>query len=560
MPDWLVNLGKQFAALSAARQATLVMTTAGSLAFFFWISTGARSADYRLLYRGLEEIEIVQIVDALTSERIEFEIAEGGTAIRVPGSRVQEARMRIAGRGLPNGSSPGFEIFDKGSFGVTDFVQKINYQRALQGELARSIEQLEGIEKARVQLVIPKRKLLLRKDQRRATASIVTKLRAGWHLESGQVRAIVHLVASSVEGLDVSRVTLVDNHGQLLAPQANIEMAGSGPGLSLGVGRRIEAVLEGQIESILERTVGLGRVVAKVNADLDWTQTETTEEIYDPDSQVARSTQRDTETSSESSREGGVAGIVANSPDVAVAAGATGGGNSSTRSSETVNFEISKVVSRHILPTGRIKRLSIAVLIDGKPIAAQGAEDSDGTESTKKQASFTAWSTEELREFEELAKRAVGFSGDRGDQISVINAPFIEIDIDEGEGGFLTPDMLILLSSALHGLAFLVGLILFSKMFIRPLAEAIGGGDATAMADLRSDVMRRLAGVQVEGASAVGAVGAGGMSSSAIDDMDIPGLGDGNEEITLQQQVDRLAQRRADDSVRTIRGWMATGG
>ena len=558
MPDWLQNLVKQFAALAPARQATLVLTAVGSLAFFYWISTGTRTGDYRILYRGLEEMEIAQIAEGLTAERIDFQLADGGTAIRVPAAKVPEARMRIASRGLPNGSSPGFELFDEGAFGVTDFVQKVNYQRALQGELARTIEQLEGVEKARVQLVVPKRRTLLRKDERAASASVVARLQPGRILDPAQVRGIVHLVASSVEGLDVSHVTIVDNHGRLLAPQGDMDLAGRGAGPTFRAGRRVEAELERQVESILERTVGLGRVVAKVRADFDWTQTERTEEIFDPDSQVARSTQTEKESASESSREGGVAGIAANSPDVAAAAGATGSGTASTRSSETVNFEINKVVSRHVLPTGQIEKLSVAVLVDGKPASASKGGEPDAGEETISTSAFEPWSEDELREFENLAKRAVGFSADRGDEISVINAPFIDIE-DMGDSvsdGFLTPDLLVLLTTVLHGLAYLVGLLLFAKLFIRPLAEAVGGGDDAAIEDLRTEVMQRLASVSVESAGG----GPDGTGASALD-ADIPGLEEGDdEEISLQQQVDRLAQRRTEDSVRTIRGWMATGG
>ncbi|HEB90865.1 MAG TPA: flagellar M-ring protein FliF [Deltaproteobacteria bacterium] len=560
MPDWLQNLVRQFSALSPARQAVLVLTTVGSLAFFYWISNGTHTGDYRLLYRGLEEMEIAQIAEALTAERIDFQIAEGGTAIRVPGAKVPEARMKIASRGLPNGSSPGFEIFDQGAFGVTDFVQKVNYQRALQGELARTIEQVEGVEKARVQLVVPKRRSLLRKADRAASASVVTRLRPGWTLDPGQVRGIVHLVASSVEGLDVTHVTLVDNHGRLLAPQGDMDTAGRSAGPAFRAGRRVEAELERQVESILERTVGPGRVVAKVRADFDWTRTERTEEIYDPDSQVARSTQVEKESASESSREGGVAGITANTPDVATASGAVGSGTASTRTSETTNFEINKVVSHHVLPTGRIERLSIAVLVDGKPVAAasgKAVEDGDPTG----QGAFEPWSEDELLELESLAKRAVGFSAERGDEISVINAPFAEIDVEDdgGAGGFLTPDVLLLLTSVLRGVAYLIGLLLFAKFFIRPLAEAVGGGDDAAIEDLREEVMARLASVSVESVDEEDGEGIG--LGGVIRDSDIPGLDEGNDgEITLEQQVDRLAQRRTEDSVRTIRGWMASGG
>ena len=554
MPDWLQNFIKQFSALSAGRQATLVVTAIGSLAFFGWIAAGSQNADYRLLYRGLDDAEVAQIADGLTAERIEYRLGEGGTAILVPATKIHEARMRIASRGLPSGSSPGFEIFDQGKFGVTDFVQKINYHRALQGELARTIEQVEGVEKARIQLAIPERKTLLRKDDRRPTASIVARLRAGWDLDASQVRGIVHLVASSVEGLEVSQVTLVDNHGRLLAPQADMDFAGRGAGPTLGAERRLENELADQIESILERTIGLGRVVAKVSAELDWTQTEKTEETFDPDSQVARSTQLDSESMNDSSSEGGVAGITANSPDVAAATGPGSSGSASTRSSETVNYEISKTVSRHVLPTGQIERLSIAVLIDGKPVTAPPA-DAEGEEATEEAPAFAAWSAEELEEFEELAKRAVGFNSERGDEISVINSPFIELDADGAPEGFMTPDVVVLVNSLLHALGLLLGLFLFAKLFVRPLADAIGGGDTAAIENLRDEVSAKLAEVHIERTGP--AIGPDGVT---VDDMEIPGLVEQSDEITLQDQVDRLAQLRADDSVRTIRGWMAGGG
>jgi len=554
VPEFLQNFSKQFAALSPGRQAILAVTALGSLAFFGWVASGAQQADYRLLYRGLDDAEVAQVVDGLTAERIEYQLGEGGSAILVPSSRVHEARMRMASRGLPSGSTPGFELFDQGKFGVTDFVQKVNYSRALQGELARTIEQVEGVEKARIQLAIPERRTLLRKDDRRPTASIVTRLRAGWDLDASQVRGIVHLVASSVEGLDVSQVTLVDNHGRLLAPQADMDFAGQrGAGASLGAERRLEKQLEEQIESILARTVGLGRVVAKVSAELDWTQTEQTQELYDPDGQVARSTQVDSESSSDAIKEGGVAGIAANTPDVEPAEGPTETGSASERTSETVNYEISKTVSRSVLPTGQIERLSIAVLVDGKPLSA--VPPADGETEGEEVAAFAPWSADELVEFEELAKRAVGFDVQRGDEISVINSPFIEIDTEGAPPGFLTPDVMVLINTVVQIVALLVGLFLFSKLFVRPLADAVGGGDTAAIESLRDEVTEKLAAVEVDRSQPV--VGPDGMT---VDDMEIPGLVEQSDEMTLQQQVDRLAQLRADDSVRTIRGWMATGG
>ncbi|MEZ4330222.1 MAG: flagellar basal-body MS-ring/collar protein FliF [Myxococcota bacterium] len=591
MADRFQDLLKQFSALSPVRQVTLVATTLGSLAFFFWIATGARSSEFRTLYRGLEDAEAAQVVEALTAERIEHRLAEGGTAIEVPVNRVHEARMRVASRGLPSGNTPGFEIFDKGSFGVTDFVQKVNYHRALQGELARTIEQVEGVEKARVQLALPERKALLRKDERKATASVVLRLRGGYDLEPPQIRGIVHLVASSVEGLDPAQVTLVDNRGRLLAPQSEMDPSAGGAPTMLRAARSLERELEDQVESILERTVGLGRVVAKVNARVDWTQTETTEEIFDPNSQIERSTQRESESSSDSTTEGGVVGIVANSPEAQPGSASTGTDSSSTRTSETINYELSKTVSHHVLPTGKIERLSVAVLIDGKPVASTGAAtpETPGAGGEVAPTAFMPWSAEEIAEFEQLAKRAVGFSAERGDEISVINAPFQALDAEFEAPSPLTPDVVAILIKVLEGLVLVVALFLFSRLFVRPLADAVGGNESAALKDLRKEVMTKIATVQLELAGGVvppdfaldgelpegvsgeagGGTGAGTAGGSGRErkvasgrgggDLEIPGLMDPNGSIPLPAQVDRLAQLRPEDSVRTIRGWMSSG-
>jgi flagellar M-ring protein FliF len=255
---------------------------------------------------------------------------------------------------------------------------------------------------------------------------------------------------------------------------------------------------------------------------------------------------------SEGQGEGGVAGIVANSPDVSPAASQGASGSASTRSSETVNYEISKTVSRQVLPVGQIQKLSVAVLIDGKPIAPVSAGPEGEGESAP---GFAAWNADELREFEELAKRAVGFDAERGDEISVINSPFIGLEVEEAPPGLLTPDMIVLINTLLQALGLMVGLFLFSRLFVRPLANAVSGGDNAAIADLREEVIQRLARIDVDRAQV-----ASGEEGITMEDMDIPGLVERNDEMTVQQQVDRLAQLRAEDSVRTIRSWMATGG
>ncbi len=457
--QWWNNFQEQLAALSPARRGALAVASLGSLAFFLWVAFAFGGPQERLLFRHLESDEAARIVEGLRAEKISYRLAEGGGAIYVPAAHVHEARIRLAGRGLPGGGSPGFEIFDDTGFGVSDFVNRVNFQRALQGELARSIEQLESVERARVQVAIPERRGFVSSRSSSASASVVVRLRPGAELQPGQARGVVHLVASSVEGLDPGRVSIVDDRGRLLAPDPD-GTQGPAPSGAMRHQARLEGELASRIESILEPTVGAGRVVARVTAQLDWTQTELTEERFDPDSQVARSEEVSQESSAEGvDLAGGVAGAAANDPDQA-AAGAGGPGSQSTRISETINYEISKVTSRTVTPVGTVRQLDVAVLVDGLP-----TED----------GSFAPWPPEKLESFEELAKRAVGFSAERGDLITVSNAAFQTIDV-EGDGpGWLTPELLLLLSNLLRLVGVVVAVLVFAKLVARPLAENMGG-------------------------------------------------------------------------------------
>src|SRR5690606_16407050 len=296
IPDWLQNLRTQFLAWPLPRRLLFVGTAVGSLVFFLWLGLGAGAVPYATLFRGVAPEEMAKLVAALEAERIPFELADEGTTIRVPSDRVHAARIRLAGQGLPSGGGAGFELFDKSDFGVTDFVHRVNYRRALQGELARSIAQLEPVARARVQIALPERSPFVGDRERKPSASVIVELRPGSELSAAQVRGVVHLVSSAVEDLAADRVTVVDGRGRMLAPAGD---DGVDPAQPAGTGEyqaRLERELGRRVEAILAPVVGAGRVVAQVRADLDWTQTEQTEERYDPESQVERSEQRSVET------------------------------------------------------------------------------------------------------------------------------------------------------------------------------------------------------------------------------------------------------------------------
>ncbi len=530
MPDWLTGIVEQFKQLSPARQVTLLITATGSLAFFFWMSNGAANSQYRLLFRGLDHAEVAAIVDALDGENIDHRLEEGGTAIMVPSPMIHEARIRVAAKGLPAGSGVGFEIFDKGNFGVTDFVQKVNYKRAMQGELGRSIEQIESVESAKVQIAIPEKTVFLRKKSNHVTAAVVTRLRPGTDLTQEQVNGIVHLVASSVEGLQAERVTVVDNHGRMLAPMGSGAPGPRAPDGAMAQQTRIEAGFEDQIVSLLERTIGIGNVSARVTAELDWTEVEKTEEIFDPDSQVVRSEQASEDSSRDTvAATGGVAGIRANAPDAGgQASGGDGRETAANRKASTVNYEINKMVSHTVLPMGTVKRLSVAVLIDGMP--------SDPATEGEGQVEFQPWDQERMTEFEKLAKAAIGFSAERGDEFSLISAPFRTISVEEVPGWF-DPQVTVLINTVINVGGFLLAVILFGRFMVKPLAQALEG-DGTP---------------QLVGVSTAGDLAAQLEVDSELEEEEVLP----RRELSLQERVDALAAKRVDDSVKTIRSWMA---
>ena len=383
--------------------AVLVFVLASLILIFTWI----QRADYQVLYSQLSEEDAGLIIQKLNEQRIPYR-AEAGK-IMVPADKVYEIRINLASQGLPQGGAVGFELFDKTSFTMTDFVQKLNYRRALQGELSRTIRSLSEVELCRVHISVPEKSLFAR-DNERPKASVLVKFKQGRSLSQGQVQGIVHLVASSVEGLNAKDVTIVDNRGEMLTAQAD-ETTGI-TSSQIGYQRNIEKDLENRITGILEPVVGKGKARAKVAAEIDFTKSEKTEERYDPDSQVARSEQKTLEKTVNGTR-GGVPGVSSNLPGKTTTQVAASQGQSEKKS-ETINYEISRITSHIVGASGEIKRQSVVVLVDGIYAAQQGA----------KEKTYTPRTEEQMNQLEEMVKKAVGFRPDRGDEMRVVNMPF----------------------------------------------------------------------------------------------------------------------------------------
>ena len=403
---------------SLARKLSLVGVALVSALLFGAIIMQSQVADYSLLFANLPNRDAAMVVEWLKDRKIPYRLEDGGKDIMIPADKVYEARLELAGSGLAEGGV-GFEIFDKQSFGMTDFAQKVNYRRALQGELMRTITSLGPVEAARIHLALPEKRLF-REQQQPATASVIVKLISGRRLKESQLQGIVHLVAGSVEGLETEHVTVVDSSGKVLSKASGDEVGGpTTPGM-LEYQQTLEQRYEARAQSLLDRALGAGNSLVRVTAEVDFDQREMVEEALDPDGAVVVSEHA---TSERGSAEvvGGVPGVVSNlQPN-------TGGQVTSTpssRSEEVVNYELSKVVSKTVQSVGSLKALSVSVLVADR--LNPGAE---GAEPTR-----TPRSEQELQEIEKMVRTALGINDNRGDLISVVSMAF--------ENGFETAEPL----------------------------------------------------------------------------------------------------------------------
>jgi flagellar M-ring protein FliF len=410
-----------------AQRLGILIALAGGLAALAAVGLWSQQPEMQVLFANLSPDDAGMIIEKLKENKVPYEVGVGGTSLLVPGQQVHDLRLQLAGQGLPHGGGVGFEIFDRTTVGMSEFVQKLNYRRALQGELARTISQLPEVERARVHLAVPERRLFSN-ERDRARASVVLSLRRSQTLAKGQVQGIVHLVASSVEGLQPQDVTVVDGHGRLLS-----DATGDGPtrlsGSQLEYQRSIEKDIETRIQSILEKIVGADKAAVRVSGVLDFRQVELTEERFDPNSQVVRSEQRAQEKANNSSGSsgGGAPGATSNVPTgQAPDAGQANVSNNQSKN-ETINYEISRTVSRVVEPVGTIKKLSVAVLVDGTYESAKGSDGKAGEGAAK----YIPRTAEEMKKIEDIVKKAMGYSAERQDQVEVVNVPF-RAEAEEG--------------------------------------------------------------------------------------------------------------------------------
>ncbi|MBZ0198619.1 MAG: flagellar M-ring protein FliF [Ignavibacteriaceae bacterium] len=357
--------------------------------------------NYTVLYSNLAEEDASKVVDQLNNEKVPFKLDDNGRTIKVPKEKVYEVRLSLAGKGIPSSGVLGYELFDKSSMGMSEFMQKLNYKRALEGELSRTIMQQNGVEGVRVHLVFPE-KSVFKDEQKPPTASVVLKLKNGLTLSKSNVSAIVNLISSSVEGLAPEKVSLLDTRGRLLSKENNEDPLAVSSSKQYEIKQSVEEYLVQKAQRIMDNVVGYGNSIIQVNAELNFDQVEKTMETYDPDSQVAVSEQS---TKSEN-------------------AGRTSSDSTAqTTEVSTTNYEISKTVQRVVEGTGTIKKLSVAAVINdvGKEVKKGNVIETV----------FEPRPADQMKKLEEIIRNAVGINGERNDQFSLVNISFETKPLDE---------------------------------------------------------------------------------------------------------------------------------
>jgi len=538
------------------------------LAFCVWAvvytSKVATAPDYTVLYSDLSQTDAGAVVNRLKDLKIAYRL-EGNSISIAPASQVHELRLSLASEGLPKTGSVGFELFDGTSFATTTLGEVIKKQRALQGELERTIMSLDAVLSARVHISQPEKSIFAKQAQDPG-ASVLLKLRPGSELDKKQIKGIANFVATGVEGLKPENVTIIDEFGNLLTPK-------DGEGEELGADatrlqyiREVEKGYVQRIESMLAKVLGPGKVVARVTADLDFSSNEREEESYDPGSRVIRS-ERSIEEGSSAAQRGGIPGVVSNlSNDPKAPGQEEPAGDQNSRRENVKNFEISRAVTRSAQARGKLVRLSAAVIVDGKYLESSEM-DAQGQPTGKVAKNYEALPPEVISQVEGIVKSALGFDASRGDVVTVENVPFfapdenLQVELAKAQqtdqylkyGGMLVP---------------VLTLLLFVLFVVRPLVKFL-----TSTSQQEYDLARLLPGQLLnadqpnsqsgeQGAAGNQAIGAGDQSQPGGQRGAIPGL---EPSIDLEQYEEvvaenvRLVKENPQQAALLIRYWLNDG-
>ena len=536
-------------ALGPARLAAMAAVALGMLGLLAFLSLHSGAEQMALLYGDLDLKDSAQVVEQLGHQHIAYRIAGQGSQILVPVDQVPRARLLLAKEGLPSGGSIGYEIFDRGDgLAATQFQQKINETRALEGELSRTIRAIDGVRGVRVHLVLPNREPFAR-EQQPASASVMLTMNGAARLDREGVQAILNLVAAAVPGLRPQNIAVVDSRGSMLARAGEPVGALAGTQSGEELRRTTELRLSHAVEEMLERTLGPGRVRAEAAVEMDFDRVNETQEKYDPDGQVVRSTQT-VNSNSKSTEANSSVSVQNNLPNADL--GNPGSGSQEGRQEETTNYEIGRTVRTLIREQPQIHRISLAVMVDG--VAAPGP---DGKPLWQPRPA------EELARIATLVRGAIGFNEQRGDHVDVVSMRFVAADEPAAADGggllgvkFEKSDLMRLAETALFGVMALAGLLLVLRPMVLRLTTiqpALAGVDAALGASA--------GGLTATGVPAMHGGGALGGSAVAglLEDESMMNVAnvEGQMRTSSVRRIAGLVEKHPEEALAIVRGWMA---
>jgi flagellar M-ring protein FliF len=547
----------------------MLMTFFGLIIFFIFIAVRSSTPSVTLLYGDLSVGDSTEIAAKLDTINIPYQLSTDGRQISVPQKDVGKARILLAQEGLPHQGSVGYEIFDqKQSFGTTSFQQNINALRALEGELSRTIGAIDQVKGARVHIVLPQHELFSR-EQQPASASVFLNLRNAAGIGHEQIQAIQHLVSASVPQLKPGSVAIIDQSGNLLAKGEDDAAGGLGSKNGDEMKQHYELRLSRAIEDMVGRIVGYGRVRASVSASLNFDVLSRNSESYNPDGQVARSTQNTTEDSSESAAGANANGVTVenNLPGLPASSASPGAasGNKNNRTEEVTNYEISKTVENLVRESGQVQKMSIAVLVDGRyePDTAAKKPDDKKEEEWQPPKKYIPRTQDELDKITALVKSASGFDESRGDTLQVVNMPFAEGETDAKPladdtkiMGFAKADLL----NVAETLSLSIVAVLMVLLVLRPLATHVAS--STRRPELGPSAQEETALLTGQGSQAQLPGPAGGSllasgTASELDSMIDMSSVEGKVKASSVQKISELVTNHPGETVAVIRQWMS---
>ncbi len=526
-------LGRRLAMLAVA-----ALLVAGIWAGALWFARD----NYQVLYSGLNQQDAAQVVNKLKDLKVPYTLENNGSIIKVPEQSVYETRLSMASEGLPKGHGVGFEVFNKVEMGTTDFVQKINYQRALQGEIARTISGFEEVIDAKVHIVMPRDSLFV-EEEKKPSAGVVVNLAAGRTLSRSQIAGIVHLVASSVPDLTDDHITIVDSRGNLLYRKAvdSPDFAAGLSGTQLEYQKEFERTLKYKIESMLEDVLGHGRAVVRVAADIDFTRTSTVQTLVDPDQVAVISENSQTETSKNMGL--GPQG----SPDQRFTLAQRnanpntdqGAGEHNLENTVT-NFEPSRTSRNITQAIGGLKRLNVAVVVDGPYL-------DEANEEGRLVRTFQPRNEQDMQSLTNLVRRAMGYNQDRGDELTLANVPFaasLEASLPQPPG---VKDYLFDYGKP----ALIAALVLIALLLVlRPLLKFLNSRQAQAPGQKSAGVLRTVGPGE--------ALPPGGVVQELESDLMLE-EDEPPQRLTLREQILLLVQQNPERAVTILRSWIREG-